>query len=71
MPGIVTVFLLRTIFPMLPVKVKVIVTQSCLTLCDRMDFSLPGSSVHGILQAIIPEWLVIPLSSCQSKDDTV
>ena len=25
--------------------------QSCLTLCDRMDCSLPGSSVHGILQA--------------------
>ena len=30
-------------------------TQSCLTLCDPMDCSLPGSSVHGILQARI--WL--------------
>ena len=30
--------------------------QSCLTLCDAMDCSLPGSSVHGILQARILEW---------------
>ena len=33
------------------IKVKVLVTQSCPTLCDPMDCSLPGSSVHGILQA--------------------
>ena len=33
------------------------VTQSCLTLCDPMDCSLPGSSVHGILQATILEWV--------------
>ena len=31
--------------------------QSCLTLCDPMDCSLPGSSVHGILQARILEWV--------------
>ena len=31
------------------------VTQSCLTLCHPMDCSLPGSSVHGIFQASIPE----------------
>ena len=36
------------------------VTQSCPTLCDRMDCTLPGSSVHGILQARILEWVVIP-----------
>ena len=30
--------------------VKVLVTQFCLTLCNPMNFSLPGSSVHGILQ---------------------
>ena len=30
--------------------------QSCLTLCDPMDRSLPGSSVHGILQERILEW---------------
>ena len=35
------------------------VTQSCLTLCDLMDCSLPGSFVHGISQARIQEWVVI------------
>ena len=34
----------------------------CLTLCDTMDYSLPGSSVHGILQARILEWIVMPSS---------
>ena len=38
---------------------KVTVTQSCLTLCNPMDCSLPGSSVHGILQARILEWVPI------------
>ena len=32
------------------------VTQSCLTLCNPMDYSLPGSSIHGISQARILEW---------------
>jgi len=32
------------------------VTQSCLTLCDPMDCSLPGSFVHGIFQARVLEW---------------
>ena len=36
------------------------VTQSCPTLCDPTDCSLPGSSVHGILQARILKWVVIP-----------
>ena len=36
-------------------KVKVLVTQLCLTPCNHMDCSLPGSSVHGILQARILE----------------
>ena len=35
------------------------VTQSCLTLCDPVDCSPPGSSVHGILQARILEWVAI------------
>ena len=35
---------------------KVLVTQSCLTLCDPMDCSPPGSSVYGIFQARILEW---------------
>ena len=33
--------------------------QSCLTLCDPMDCSLPGFSVHGILQASTLEWVAI------------
>ena len=36
--------------------------QSCLTLYDPMDCSPPGSSVHGILQARILEWLAMPSS---------
>ena len=38
-------------------RVKVLVPQYCPTLCDPMDCSLPGSSVHGILQAIILGWV--------------
>ena len=36
--------------------------QSCLTLCDPMDCSLPVSSVHRILQARILEWFAMPSS---------
>ena len=42
--------------------VCVLVTQSCPTLCDPMDCSLPGSSVHQILQARILEWVAISSS---------
>ena len=41
---------------------KVLVAQSCPTLCDPMDCSLPGVSVHGIVQARIPEWVAISFS---------
>ena len=41
---------------------KVLVTQSCPILCNPMDGSLPGSSVHGILQARILQWVAIPFS---------
>ena len=40
------------------------VTQSCLTLSDPTDCSLPGSSVHGIFQARVLEWAAIALSEC-------
>ena len=40
--------------------------QSCLTLCDPMDCSLPGSSVPGILQARILEWVSMPSSRASS-----
>ena len=45
-------------------KVKMLVTQSCLTLSDHMDCGPPGSSVHGILQAKILEWVAITFSKC-------
>ena len=47
---------------MVYVYAYVLVPQLCLTLCDPMDYvsKLPGSSVHGILQARILEWVVIP-----------
>ena len=48
------------------------VAQSCPTLCDPMDCSLPGFSVHGILQARILEWITISFSrgSSQARDQT-
>ena len=52
--------------------VCVLVAQSCLTLCDPMDCSLTNSSVHGILQAKILEWVAISSSRRSSlpKDGT-
>ena len=46
--------------------------QSCPTHCNPMDCSLPGSSVHGIFQAIVLEWIVISFSkgSSQPRDQT-
>ena len=38
------------------------VAQSCLTLCDPVDWGLPGSSVHGIFQARVLEWIAISFS---------
>ena len=55
------------IAPSVSVKVKVLVTPSSPTLCDPMDYSLPGSSVHGILQARIVEWIAISLSRGSSR----
>ena len=50
----------------------VLVAQSCLTLCGLMDCGPPGSSVHGVLQARILEWVTIPFSrgSSQPRDQT-
>ena len=47
-------------------KVKVLATQSCLTLGDPMDCSPPDSSAHEILQARILEWVAIPFSKGSS-----
>ena len=38
------------------------VTQSCPTLSDPMDYRLPGSSIHGIFQARVLEWVAIAFS---------
>ena len=38
------------------------VAQLCLTLCDPMDYNLPGSSVHGVFQTRILEWVAISFS---------
>ena len=48
------------------------ITQSCPTVCDPMDCSLPGSSVHGISQARILEWVAIsyPRGSSWPRDQT-
>ena len=48
------------------------VSQSCLILCDPMDCSLPGSSIHGIFQARTMEWGAIAFSrgSSQPRDQT-
>ena len=43
------------------------VAQLCLTLCDPMDCSLPGSSIHGIFQARVLEWVAISFSRGSSQ----
>ena len=54
------------------IEVKMLVAQLCLTLSNPMDSSPPGSSVHGILQARILEWVAILFSrgSFQPRDRT-
>ena len=42
--------------------VYVLVAQLCPTLCNPMDYSLPGSSVHGTFQARVLEWVAIAFS---------
>ena len=43
------------------------IAQSCPILCDPIDCSLPGSSVHGIFQAIVLEWIAISFSRGSSQ----
>jgi len=49
------------------VKSESEVAQSCLTLSDPMDCSLPGSSVHGIFQARVLEWGAIAFSTLEVR----
>ena len=62
--------LLTTILLSASMKAKALVIQLCPTLCDPMDCSLPGSFVHGILQARILKWVAMPSSrgSSQPRD---
>ena len=50
------------LYPFLDSDVQRMCAQSCQTLCDPVDCSLPGSSVHGIFQARILEWVAMPSS---------
>ena len=52
------------------VKSESEVAQSCLTLSDPMDFSLPGSSIHGIFQATVLEWGAAAFSEMCSYIET-
>ena len=45
--------------------------HSCPTLCDPIDCSLPGSSVHGNLPAIILEWVAVPFSNTQGSNPSL
>ena len=49
------------------VKSESEVAQSCLTLCDPMDCSLPGSSIHWTFQARVLEWVAIAFSDLGMK----
>jgi len=49
------------------VKSESEVAQLCLTLRDPMDYSLPGSSVHGIFQARVLDWVAIAFSDLKNQ----
>ena len=55
------------LLPTLGEKKESEVAQSCLTLCDPMDCSLPGSSIRGIFQARILEWVAVSFSRRSSR----
>ena len=65
-------FLLLWVFIALHCAVLCLVAHACLTLCDPMDSYPSGSSVHGIFQARILEWVAMPSSmgSSQPRDGT-
>ena len=69
--GVGCYFLLQGIFPtqesnMLKKKNSCEVAQSCPTLCDSVDYSLPGSSIYGIFQARLLVWVAISFSKRSS-----
>ena len=54
--------LIQRVMSKIRLEVCRLVARSCPTLCDHMDCSPPGSSVHGISQATIPEWVATSYS---------
>ena len=60
--GLVVLSILKDFTISFPLKVKMLVAQSCLALCNPMDCSLPVSLVGGILQRRILQWVAIPFS---------
>ena len=70
-PGKNTGVVSHVLLQCMKVKSESEVTQSCPTLCDPVGCRLPGSSVHGIYQAIVLEWIAISFSrgSSQPKKD--
>ena len=71
-PGKSTVVGCHFLLQCMKVESESEVAQSCPTFCNPMDCSIPGSTVHGIFQARILEWVGIPLSrgSSQPRDRT-
>ena len=59
----------KSVFAFTLMLSSVLVAQSCPTLCDPSDYSPPGSSLYGILQARILEWVAISFSSSFQADD--
>ena len=55
------------ILPWKKKKVKVLVAQSCPTPCDPIEYSPPGSSIHGIIQTRLLQWVAIPFSRGSSR----
>jgi len=53
------------------VKSESEVAQSCPTLSDHMDCSLPGSSIHGIFQARVLEWAAIAFSDLRGQWESI
>ena len=65
--------ILLRIFPYMFIRDCYLVTRSCPTLCDPMDYSPPGSPVHRVLQGRILEWVTISFStgSSHTRDWTI
>ena len=67
-PGKNTVAGCHFLFQCMKVESESEVAQSCPTLSNPMDCSLPGSSIHGIFQAAVLEWGAIAFSLCASTN---